>query len=297
MRTGKYTRQQIKLLRDELNAVYKRAQREQADISWKEIAGWIEDAFEKLSSKERNSIAEPYRKIKSINLGGTDSFRKFCIGQTNRMEPIKLIAIDIWLTEKDDEEWSQLTTEKLKGLKDYSRVASSLESYLFENNLDSPALNAEGLIGDYDGTYCVESSGERATSEFLLKINKSLNPHILVVEVDESRVFEGSVLSDFEEETQTETHQYFSGWVVLSPEDNLICYLKNAKTGINSIYYLIAINESVFDGNQADCILFLDRQIPSEISDSKNPGNFCSYLTDWAKENQCSLIKFQRRID
>lgn len=85
-----------------------------------------------------------------------------------------------------------------------------------------------------------------------------------------------------------------SGWIVMSPEDNLVCYLKDMESGSNHIYFLIAINDSVFEGAKANCLLFLDRQIPSEINEEVMSSDFSDYLVDWAKRNECNLLKFTR---
>lgn len=293
MRTGNYTRQQIKILRDELNAVYERAEKDLGSISWKEIAQWIEKAFEDLSVRERKALAEPFRTIKTIKLSETDSFRKFCEGKTKEMKPEKMIAIDIWLTQKDNC-WSRLTTDKSSRFKDYSKAGASLASYLFKDNSEAPALEVEVLAGEYTGIYSVENEDEGGESEFILKIQKSLTPRILLVDVEEYRTFKESAQSGDEKGRNIEENNLYSGWVTLSPEDNLVCFLKNIESGANSIYYLIAVNESVFDGAKAECLLFLDRQIPSGISEKEESSGFYSYLIEWAKDNQCSLINFQR---
>lgn len=297
MRTGTYTVQQINLLREELNAVYARAKKELGDkaVSWKSIAACIEEELEVLPDQERKSIAEPYRKIKSINLSENDSFRKFSKGQSRTMDTIKLIALDIWLTEKDDR-WSQLTTDKLHGLNDYSKVAASLEYFLFENNAENPALNIENFSGEYAGVYYIDSDQESTATQLNLMIEKSSNPHVVTANVVENRTIENHCLTEKDENMATTVlSSNLSGWIVLSPEDNIVCYLKDINTGDNRIYYLIAINESVFDGSKADCLVFLDRQIPSEISDAEKSPDFSSYLIDWAKENRSNLTMFHRR--
>ena len=297
MRTGTYSKRRIDLMRAELNAVYERAKNEQGNklVSWGAVATWIEEAFEKLTDQERKLIAEPYRQIKTISLSDTDNFRKFCIGQSQKMETIKLIAIDIWLTEKDDR-WSLLTIDKLRGLNDYSKVAASLEYFLFENNCEYPALNIQNFSGKYAGTYCVDSDQKNTASQLNLMIEKSPNPHVVTANVVENKTLENFHLTEQTENMAASVFSSnFSGWIVLSPEDNVVCYLKDINTGDNRIYYLIAINESVFDGSKADCLIFLDRQIPSDISETKMSSDFSSYLIDWAKENKSNLMMFHRR--
>lgn len=297
MRNGTYTTRQIDLMRSELNAVYVRAKNEQGNklVNWPSIAAWIEEAFEKLTDHERKSIAQPYRKIKTIRLSDTDNFRKFCVGRSQKMEAIKLIAIDIWLTEKDDR-WSQLTANKLRGLNDYAKVAASLEYFLFENNSEPPALNVENFSGEYEGVYCVDTNQKNTATQLNLKIEKSSNPRVVIANVVENRVSKKPHLTRQNANSSVTTiSSNFSGWIVLSPEDNIVCYLKNIDTGSNRIYYLIAINESVFNGEKADCLAFLDRQVPSEISDGQKSSDFSTYLINWAKENRCNLMIFHRR--
>lgn len=297
MKRGAYTVRQINLLRAELNAVYSRAKKELGHkvVSWLAIAVWIEEAFEKLTDQERKSIPKQYRHIKTINLSNTDNFRKFSVGQAQTMETVKLIAIDIWLTEKNNH-WSQLTTDKLRGLHDYSKIAASLEHFLFENNAVVPALNTANFLGKYTGIYGVDSVQGNTTTQLDLMIQESTNPHVVTANVVENRTTKKIHLT-----AQTESmsapvlKSNFSGWIVLSPEDNIVCYLKNINTGDNHIYYLIAINESVFDGAQADCLAFLDRQIPSEISNAQKSSDYSTYLIDWAEENQSHLMIFHRQ--
>ncbi|HNP51840.1 MAG TPA: hypothetical protein PKJ85_08605 [Nitrosomonas nitrosa] len=289
--------QQIKLLREELVAVYSRAKEELGDkaASWKSIAACIEEEFEVLSDQERKSIARPYRKIKTINLSENDSFRKFAKGRSKTMDAIKLIALDIWLTEKDDR-WSQLTANKLRGLNDYAKVAASLEYFLFENNSESPALNVENFSGEYEGIYCVETNQKNTVTQLSLTIEKSPNPHVVTATVEENRVSKKPYLTEQNINSSVSAFSNnLTGWIVLSPEDNIVCYLKNIDTGSNRIYYLIAINESVFNGEKADCLAFLDRQVPSEISDCQKSSDFSTYLINWAKENRCNLMIFHRR--
>ncbi len=297
MRTGTYTVRQVNLLREELNAVYARAKNEQGNklVSWGAIAAWIEEAFKKLSDRERKSIAEPYRKIKSINLSENDSFRKFSKGQSKTMDTIKLIALDIWLTEKDDC-WSQLTTDKLRGLNDYSKVAASLKYFLFENNHEQPALNVDNLVGVYAGVYCAVHNQKNESSEFNLSIEKSSTPHVVLAEAEYSAKKSFLVKQESKNTIAVSVNNNkLSGWIAVSPEDNIICYLKEIESGSNHIYYLIAVNDGIFDGAKADCLVFLDRQIPSEISDAKKSSDFSSYLIDWAEENKSNLMMFRRQ--
>lgn len=295
MKRGFYTPRQIALLRAEILAVYNRAKSELGDgVSWITIATWIEEAYEKLTEEERNSIEAPYRDIKTISFGENDNFRKFCVGDHKKMETKKLIALDIWLTEKDSR-WSLLTTEKLWGINDYSKVASCLESFLFENNSGCPALDSDNLHGEYTGTYCGDREGNQRLSEISLKIDNSSNPHVAIATVFIKRTPRRSTLINRRTDKFTlERDDSLSGWIVMSPEDNLVCYLKDMESGSNHIYFLIAINDSVFEGEKAHCLLFLDRQIPSEIDEEVMSSDFSDYLMDWAKRNECNLMKFNR---
>lgn len=296
MKRGFYTPHQIALLRAEILAVYNRAKSELGgNVSWSTIATWIEEAYENLTDQERNSIEAPYRDIKTISFGEHDNFRKFCVGDHKEMKPPeKLIALDIWLTEKDNR-WSLLTTEKLWGINDYSKVASCLESFLFENNSECPALNADNLHGEYTGTYYGSGEGNQKLSEISLKIDNSSNPHVAIATVyAKGDQRESTLINRIIDKFALEREDSLSGWIVMSPEDNLVCYLKDTKSGSNHIYYLIAINDTVFDGAKADCLLFLDRQIPSEINEKVMSSDLSDYLADWAKKNECNLLKFIR---
>lgn len=297
MKRGTYTPRQIDLLRAEILAVYNRAKAELGEkaVTWSTIAAWIEEAYTKLTDEERNTIDDSYREIKTVDFGGNDNFRKFCVGDHKEMKPPeKLIALDIWLTEKDDR-WSLLTTEKLWGVNDYSKVASCLEGFLFENNSECPALNSDNLHGEYTGTYCGSDEGNQKLSEISLKIVNSSNPHIAIATVfKKGDLKEGKLIDRKNYKFTLERDDNLSGWIVMSPEDNLVCYLKDTKSGSNHIYYLIAINDTVFDGAKANCLLFLDRQIPSEINEKVMSLDLSDYLADWAKKNECNLLKFIR---
>lgn len=297
MKRGFYTPRQIALLRAEILAVYNRAKSELGgNVSWSTLATWIEEAYENLADEERNSIEAPYRDIKTIDFGEHDNFRKFCVGDHKEMKPERLIALDIWLTEKDNR-WSLLTTEKLWGINDYSKVASCLESFLFENNAECPALNSDNLHGEYTGTYYGSGEGNQKLSEISLKIDSSSNPHVAIAAVyAKDDQGESTLIYSQTDKFTLERDDGLSGWIVLSPEDNLVCYLKDMRSGTNHIYFLIAINDTVFDGTKANCLLFLDRQIPSEINEKMMSSDLSDYLVDWAKKNECNLLKFIRNI-
>lgn len=278
----------------ELRAVYKKAENEIGKdvMSWPTLAGWIEDVFAELTEEERKWIKEPLRNIQTVDLSHSDSFRKFCKGEYRKLKPaIKMIAIDIWLTEKD-KRWSQLTARQLNGFKDYSKVATGLDNYLNENPSCSPGFNPNILSGEYSGGRCIESRDPVQANS--LSIKGSENPRIFSVDVKEYQIAENSDLDDPDETFASNYKEVLSGWIVLSPEDNLICFLKNVVTGENHIYHLIAFNETVLDGAKADCLLFLDRQIPSEIDELDNPEDCISFLTDWVKENEGNLIWYER---
>jgi len=283
----------------ELLDVYKKGKIELGDneMSWKKLAKWIEQAFKNLTNDERKSIAKPFRKIKSVDLMEGDRFRQFCTGDTSKMKPaIKMIAIEIWLTEKDDY-WSTLTTKQLKGFKDYSKVAVGVDRFLNEDDSCSPLLDADVLVGAYIGKHCIEKTNKGYYSNFSLKFEESLNPRILNVTLKEEKTIRETSWIENETEFESENFQLFSGWVVLPPEDNLVCFLKNAGTGENSIYHLISIDGDAFNGVPANCLFFLDRQIPSEIKNYENTRKFTSYLMEWVRKNKEDFIRFQRKND
>ncbi len=115
-----FTSKQVEMIRSELNATY---QRKLSDIgkqhySVSKLGREIEDKFSHRTALENEHVPAQFKTVKEVYLvesssgARNDNFRKFMKGNTQRMEDIKLLACEVFLTIVNNN-YSTLTKEAL----------------------------------------------------------------------------------------------------------------------------------------------------------------------------------------
>ena len=95
-----------------------------------------------------------------------------------------------------------------------------------------------------------------------------------------------------EQKARSATIRY-AGWAILTPEDNLIFFLKNARNGRNRYYFTMASDLS-HDDEKLSQLYLLDHDYPIEMHDTNVSDT--SLLKGITKRLQKNVGVFHRQI-
>ena len=71
--------------------------------------------------------------------------------------------------------------------------------------------------------------------------------------------------SEKERKKYFKSRQKFGGWAILSPEDNLVIFLKNESNGSNCYYFTLAIDEDIWSEDNCNYLLLMEHGLPLEL--------------------------------
>jgi len=222
----------IKLIQRELRQVYEE-KKATTKYSCPMMAKEIQDFWRyELPDEFREAIPYPYRNQTELGLyvEGTkrDNFRKFVMGESKSMQPLRNYAALMWLCSTDVEESklsaSDLSVEQLPGQR---RFIATLDTHLYQHASNEPALRPEHF------RYSYELSSH--PSDCCICFSATQNPHVLAMEMFE--IHRGS------EESQLVAYE---GYVVIRADDTGFALLQSRFNGDSRMYCFIPNGVEIF---------------------------------------------------
>lgn len=173
----------------------------------------------------------------------------------------RLRAIFNFATESDI---GLLTVKELEERKIDIQAAIRLLEYLDQDFDDVRIVPPETIAG----TYQLKKSESDA-----LKISKFIFEKPLemgIIKVTQTDKFYDPSTHD-PETAKCLSQVNYSGWAILSPEDNLFLFLKNVRNGRNRYYFSIASDLKHSLGGSVNYLGFLHHDYPVEINQKRRP--------------------------
>lgn len=226
---------------------------------------------------------------------GAEILRKFVQGIADKNVPgartyqrpagEALRAIIAFVTEESLE---LLSKEELQEKEPAAPALLRLTEYLDDGSSIGRPLPHHKLYG----TYKDETSDGRVSCVRKLTLHASHDAHLIQVTETEERLQPILGFSDKQELTQIGQRRLscirFSGWAVLTPEDNLLFFLKNEQNQRNAYYYTVAAPPTLWqDKTPFDYmgLLRYDYPLPLNADDPAFEDNLWSSLMEEIGQN------------
>lgn len=266
----------------------------------KDLSSWSQDQ-EKLirkallEYKERSprkgglswhDIQRDVENVTGVSMGGKDHFRQYIGGARAATDvPERRQAIVEFLTDPDVD---LLSLKEFLEPGSYLHAPRRLLEYL---NTDLDPVEVESPVGRLCGLYLSEAKSSSRRSRIVLELTRVAD-HDWIMRVTETY----DLVHMFKHKNQSqrsELHATSSGWCVLTPEDNLLFFLKEDRYGQNHYYHLVSDMEVWTDEPSANFVLLrYDYPEPLEnTSDNMKNGGLALSAKSAAAD---AFIEFKR---
>ncbi|GEM_PF-2600701 len=210
------------------------------------VRGWYEK-----SGKGKESAYEP-------EASSTQRFQKFSIPQNDRVE-----AIISFLTDQSSKGWFCNKEQLLEPPK--LQAPFFLQEYLNYSEISKRCLVPEQFKGSYQSCYDgTEPSEDKEIPKCLsLHILESIGNGAVIVDLVQSNSYSHGNRTVSLEPIDDESELY-SGWAVLSSEENLFVYTKHHRTDRNEFYLSLGFDNKIYSGSPPDALLLLKHDFPED---------------------------------
>ncbi|QYZ64675.1 MAG: hypothetical protein HPY30_00905 [Gammaproteobacteria bacterium (ex Lamellibrachia satsuma)] len=265
-----YSKEQKELLRTGLQRFYQFAQKDKADdYSWIMIAADIEGTRTRLGKAYLNIDGEALRR----HAEGQPKGVSFPTSRRNEFWE----AIEDYLVDPENP-YSSTTKLHVEAKRPDIMAGLCLFEYFYKSVDEKPFLSSVNLCGEFAATY-EDASGKG----------------ICCLSFGETS--EQGVLSVGLKCTSSMSEQRFSGWAVITPEDNLICLAKDIVTGENRIYLTLAVDPGIYEGENPEHVILLDYQHPIELSTIFRIDDYFEYFMSELKSAGNNILIFNRNVN
>ncbi len=279
-----YSPDQREKLRSALLQAYKNAKKKDKKWLWTSTVESTKENLEhNISDEVRKKWPKPYCDVKTIDFGEPYNFSRFPKGEiTDPEDELTLIAIAYWLISNEACPWSDLTEEKLYNKPLLPKAAQYLKDFMYENVQETPELYVELLTGSFEF---------RSDKTFLsLTVDRGSSEHALPVSIDEVRRMGSSIGIG----PETKDFRY-EGWIIISPNDSLVCILKNKTEECNHFYIPLGVNErETWAIDPVRTIMFLNQSIAEQFSELDIDEGRQNILNIWSSGKSENIMIFQR---
>lgn len=271
-----YSDEQVDLLRREAERFRSRCKRLSGKLSWPAFAADVCAHFSDLTPDMRALLPNGYAELDDFTFSG-ERLRQFVGGVPRaegerhypRLEEERLLALDLYLTDPANEH-SRLSREQLHG-GDWLHAASTLARYFAFQSDELPRLSGSNLCG-----------------EFECKRDAHIARLCIEVVQDEENVFRASIMMSG---TMIDRR---AGWMIVSPEDNVLMLLKSRRTQQNFFYVALALNEDVYDANPVNTLVLVECAFPSAL-DPIDAASDEEIVTVCMNSSSTNLLIFRRK--
>lgn len=174
-------------------------------------------------------------------------------------------AIVEFLVDPEDPN-SPLSLEDLQNFEQVNRAPLHLVHYLHANTEVSALTKPQSL----NGKFVSYQHSEKTVVVKTLLLSNTTEDGVALAKYSEE-IFETSdAVSEevqFGEMTLRRRNSH-SGWLVLTPEDNMIAFLKHDRSGKNRYFISLAFNQTVLEGEELNLLVLYDQDLPLELSES-----------------------------
>ena len=264
----RYSDWQLNRLRDALRA-YHRFGRDPVDgrrYNWKDVSEAINLSTDVEVPAER--LRQFVEGIKTPEGG-----RRFLTMQDDRLEAIVKFATD--------EDNALITEAELREHAPSWHAAQRLLEYLkqaFDTERILPPVTLEGTYryawfepntghGDsgHEDFVVLDLTLQRASDDGLIQLVQTEDSYDLLA---------GPQFEDWSPQQRDEARNSrvtYGGWAILTPEDNLLMFLKNERNGRNCYYLTVASDLSHASQNPVQRLMLLRHDYPLELEEGKEP--------------------------
>lgn len=253
----RYSDWQLNRLRDALRAYHRYGRGADGSyFNWKDVSEAI---------AESTDVSIPPERLRQFVEGFTakDGIRRFPLPQEASLAAIVAFATD--------EENELLSPAELEEHAPPWQAAHRLLEYLDQAFDAERIMPPEGLAGMYrsgrlsEGTLTLNTlTLQRPSNDGLIQAVKTeeVFPDWAAEKIDS--------WSHRERRAQRKSEVRYGGWAILTPEDNLLIFLKKERNGTNRYYLTIASDLSHTPGSQVRRLMFLHHEYPLELEQGDN---------------------------
>lgn len=241
------------------------------------VRGWMEDADGKKRSPSKRKA------------GTSGDARKFSIPQDDRIE-----AIIQFLTDKTSKGWFCDRDQLLQSPK--FQAPFFLQEQLNQPESSERYLTPEHLIGHYQSQHEeTEDDVGRGNHRCLrLHILETLGNGAVIVDLVKSYPYSSGDRTATIEPIR-DASELYSGWAVLSREENLFLFTKHFRTGRNEFYLSLGIDNKIYLNRSPDALVLLAHDLPADYVSVANDDDG-QILLDSVRENLFDKLVLLRRV-
>ena len=278
----KYSDWQLNRLRDSLRAYHRYERSHEGEyFTWKDVSEAID---------EYASVRVPPERLRQfvegVNTKGGG--RKFPVPQDKSLDGIACFVTVAELCLISEDELKEFIPDK--------QAALRLLEYLDQK------IDAERIvpIEKIQGTYCARSLDKKAFTIWELTLQRPSGDGLMqVIETEDIYQHMASPVFDqwtpIDRKNYRDSHVKHGGWAILTPEDNLLFFLKDEATGRNRYYFTMALNLEHWSESPMTRLVLLHHDFPVELEDSDKNGQTIADLTE--SEMAKNLLVFERTSD
>lgn len=275
----RYSDWQLNRLRDALRAYHRYGRGADGSyFNWKDVTEAI---------AESTDVAIPPERLRQFveGINAKEGGRKFPVPQDTWLAAIVSFATD--------EENDLLKPDELEEHAPPWQAARRLLDYLDQAFDTERIMPPEGLAGTYgagrlvDGVFAVNTlTLQRPSDDGLIQAVKSEEFF------DRETVKDLAHWSPEQRRRERKSEIRYGGWAILTPEDNLLVFLKNQRNRRNRYCLMVASDLSHAPGSQVSRLVFLNHEYPLEIEEGENdPDAMLEAAIDEVRNN---VLMFER---
>lgn len=271
-----FSKEQVEKIRSEMFLVYSKKQIKYGkhNFSYEKLGMEVSDEFHN-RNEDKSVLGKKYRYIEEVYISTTDSggrsdnFRKFLTKKSDRMEDLKLYACLIYLTNP-------------------ANKFSSLTMCSFES--ETPSQDLPILLSKFMNP---DGKGE------MLKVKETFFPsysttkgdglfRLTMDHVDEHYQYSSNL---YIENRRGSCRRHFTGWTVISNNDVITMYLKDAGTDEPLLLNAIAMSESLYGSKPISCLTLVPISEPLVLETQLDITSIFNAHYDKAEKKVLSLSR------
>lgn len=258
-----YAQPQIEIIRNALKKGFQRGRDIYgAEFTMMSLAAQIENRFDVRTDEELQRFPEEYHGIEEVFLtrspesgGRTDSFGRFLRKQSKRMNNIRIIACELYLTDPDCE-FASLTRQDIYQEKPELSAPVYLANFLNPHGVKNNPLTTD-LMHSFYGASSPDIESQ-------LSLMPSSEACVLSAELEN----EHYRFSPNDAEKEPWKVEKYIGWAVTTEEENIIVALKNYIKHTVVLYNTIAIETNFYQGQKVNSFILFPFLNPMQIVNS-----------------------------
>jgi hypothetical protein len=249
------------------------------DYSWASVAEGV---------AEYTGIEVPSERLRQFieGVNTKDGSRKYPVPSGERLKALVHFVTheELKLISREEFEGGQPGYHALLRLLDYLDQAEGEPRLLPDAQIEG-AYRAQRIDPEYFQT--IEITLGQPSGKGLIEVREASDHYGPDIRED----FDAGRLSSRQKSDLRRSRDTFSGWAVITPEDNMIFFLKNDRNGRNRYHLTMSADSGMWSQDRMMSLVLLDHEFPHEIDEQTNPG---AAYSEVARQTSRAVMLFMR---